>query len=80
MFYNIPADYDYAEGTHLFKTRSENDFDQKPVGMGVIKLKEIIETAKECGTEYFIVEMDYSDEMPRMEAARRSLENIKKIL
>ena len=48
--------------------------------MGVIKLKEIIETAKECGTEYFIVEMDYSDEMPRMEAARRSLENIKKLL
>ena len=77
---NIPADYDYAKGTHLVKTRSENDFDQKPVGMGVIKLKEIIETAKECGTEYFIVEMDYSEEMPCMEAAKRSLENLKKLI
>ena len=33
-----------------------------------------------CGTEYFIVEMDYSEEMPCMEAAKRSLENLKKLI
>ena len=77
---NIPADYDYAEGTHLAKSRDENGFIQKPVGDGVIKLKEIIETAKECGTEYFIVEMDASEEMPRMDAVRKSIENLRKLI
>ena len=77
---NIPADYDYAEKTHKEKSREENGFYQRPVGMGVIKLPEIIDTAKECGTEYFIVEMDSCPEFSRMESARMSLENIRKLL
>ena len=48
--------------------------------MGVIKLKDIIETAKECGTEYFIVEMDSCPEFSRMESVKMSLDNLRKLI
>ena len=77
---NIPADYDYAEGKHKVNSDDDNGFYERPVGMGVLKLKDIIETAKECGTEYFIVEMDACLEFSRMESAKMSLDNLRKLL
>ena len=77
---NIPADYDYMKKTHKKVSLDDNGFYYKPVGMCVIKLSDVVETARECGTEYFIVEMDSSSEFSRMDSAKMSLDNPRKLL
>ena len=57
---------------------SELDFDQRPVGYGVVGAEEIVETAKACGTEWLVVELDTpaKDTTP-MECAAESIKYLK---
>lgn len=57
--------------------RSEAGFVLKPVGMGCQDMPAIIEAAEKAGSEYLIVEMDSSPEMPMMDAVRKSREYLK---
>lgn len=77
---NLPDSYDYTKKEHKKKTKKENGFMYRPVGMGVIKLKEIVEAGKKAGTECFIVEQDSPGELSPLEAAGISAENLGKLL
>jgi len=49
-----------------------------PVGTGILEWKKIIAAAKKGGCEFAAVEQDTCDPLPPMEAARISLENLRK--
>ena len=59
--------------------REESGFMFKPVGMGCQDIPAIVKAAEEVGTEYLIVEMDMSPEMPALEAARKSCEYLRSL-
>lgn len=57
------------------------DFDQRPVGDGVLDLDGIIEAAKKCGTEWLVVELDEPQKNKSMaECAVRSAKALKEHL
>ena len=57
--------------------RDDSGFMFKPVGMGCQDFPAIIKAAEDAGTEYLIVEMDMSPEMPALESVRLSREYLK---
>ncbi|MDY6314184.1 MAG: sugar phosphate isomerase/epimerase [Clostridia bacterium] len=59
--------------------RDESGFMFKPLGMGCQDFPAIIEAAEKAGSEYLIVEMDSSPEMPALEAVRKSREYLKSL-
>ena len=62
-----------ASGKGLGTTREENNFEFRPLGMGMQKFEDILAACEECGTEYVIVEQDkvYGG-MTELEAAKIS--------
>ncbi len=57
------------------------DFDQRAVGDGVLDLDGIIKAAKECGTEWLIVELDDpAKDTTALECAARSAVNLKAMI
>lgn len=57
------------------------DFDQRPVGDGVIDAEVIVSAAKKVGTEWLVVELDTPQRgMTALECAARSVENLKKLI
>lgn len=59
--------------------REESGFTFKPLGKGIQDFSEIIRAAEEAGTEILVVEQDQSPDMPAMEAAKISLDYLKKL-
>ncbi len=57
--------------------KEEPGFMFKPVGYGCQDFRAILEAAEDAGSEYIIVEMDQSPEMPPLEAMRLSREYLK---
>lgn len=57
------------------------DFDQRPVGDGVIDAKAIVDAAKTVGTEWLVVELDNPQRGKTMlECAERSVNNLKNLI
>ena len=54
------------------KSREDNGFQFRPLGMGRQNFAEILEACEASGTEYVIVEQDQTYDMPELEAAKIS--------
>ena len=59
------------------KTREDNGFVFRPLGMGRQNFEEILAACEEAGTELVIVEQDQTYDIPELEAARISREYLK---
>lgn len=60
---------------------SELDFDQRPVGYGVVGAAAIVEAAKACGTEWLVVELDTpAKDTTSFECAAKSVECLKELV
>lgn len=59
---------------------SETPFMFKPLGYGCQNVAELVDAAEESGAKWVIVEQDESPERPPLEAAKMSLETLKKII
>ncbi len=60
-------------------TSAENTFKFRPVGTGKQDFPEILEAAVESGAKYVIVEQDQTYDIPCLEAAKISRDNLKKL-
>lgn len=54
-------------------------FEFRPVGYGCQNVPEVVESAIACGAKWFVVEQDQSPTRPPLEAAKMSIETLKKI-
>jgi len=61
------------------KTREESGFDFRPVGYGQMDFKPIVEAASDADVSYLVVEQDTSHDRPAMEAAKMSIDFLRKI-
>lgn len=68
-----------ADEDKLNVSRADRGFEFRPLGQGVVNIKDIVKTAIECGTRYFIVEQDSSETISPLEAARESFKYLKSI-
>ena len=59
------------------KSKEDNGFQFRPLGMGRQNFAEILEACEEAGTEVVIVEQDQTYDIPELEAARISREYLK---
>ena len=73
----IDNDGKELESGNSNKEREESGFMFKPLGEGCQDFRAIIESAEKSGTEYLIVEMDQSPEMPALEAVKISREYLR---
>ncbi len=62
---------------HLKDMTPERTFTE--VGNGTLDTRGICQAAEECGTEWYVIEND-APKIPSLESARRSFENLSKIL
>ena len=67
------------DDSNVQKTREESGFDFRPVGYGQMDFKPIVEAASEAGVNWLVVEQDTSSERPAMEAAKMSVDYLRKI-
>jgi len=66
---------------HLKDTvKTDDGFEDRPVGKGSQDMKAIIKTATECGAVGFVVELDRAVGLTSLEAAQESLEYLKTII
>ena len=68
------------DGSDAEKTRNEASFQFRPVGSGQVDFPPIFKAAEEVGVKWMGVEQDASPDRPPMEAAKMSIEFIKKSL
>ena len=54
-------------------------FEFRPVGYGCQNVPEVVESAIACGAKWFVVEQDQSPTRPALEAAKMSIDTLKKI-
>ena len=66
-----------AKRCNMDFTRDENGFKFKPLGEGKQDFPSIIESAKEIGVEYLIVEQDGHPDYEPLESVRRSREYLR---
>ena len=59
------------------KTREENGFEFRPLGMGIQNFAAILSACEECGTHTVIVEQDQTYDLSELEAAKLSREYLK---
>ena len=74
-----PANMYQLIGTEVEEQESHGTFEFRPVGYGCQNVPAIVEAGLEAGAFCFVVEQDQWYDRPALEAAKMSIETLKKI-